>query len=98
MVEVSHEDDRDLIYGISPEKREKAILCLIKEVPHEELEEVLKLVKTEGEDWGILLHFDFGMYIRNLLRKNGFKWGADQLDDLWVELVEEAAQRVHAVK
>jgi len=98
MSDDSHEDDMDLFYGISPEEKERAIQCIIKEVPQEELGEVLKLVKTEGEDWWIMEHLDFGMGIRNLLRENGFEWDALQLDDLWDVLVEEAAQRIHAVR
>jgi hypothetical protein len=44
------------------------------------------------------LHMRLGIYVRNTLRKGGFNWGAYVLDNLWSQLIKEAARRVEASK
>jgi hypothetical protein len=48
----------------------------------------------DPQNWWVPYHFAFGLEIRNMLRDNGLKadaFGITNLDDIWVELVEEAA-------
>lgn len=51
--------------------------------------------KKFPKEWWIQYHFGWGMAIRNLLRRKGFGedyFKIDNLDDYYVELVEEALE------
>ncbi len=78
---------------ISKEEKEKAVRYLMDKIPKECLKKVL-VAQNKGSLWWVPLHVDFGMYVRNALREGGFNWGSMALDDVWSNLVEEAARRV----
>ena len=50
-------------------------------------------MKKKGSHWWILHHHGFGMDVRNLLREGGFDWGPIDLDDMWVEMIEEVVEK-----
>jgi len=82
------------MYGeISNEEREKTIQYLMNNVPKEDMNDVLVEVEKKGSSWWHDLHFGFGIYVRNTLRKGGFEKAGYDLDDLWGELIEDAARR-----
>ena len=62
-------------------------------------EEAKALFRTEIAanplGWSVYFHFSAGMEIRNVLRQAGYgekETGIDNLDNLWVPLVEEAVK------
>lgn len=48
------------------------------------------LIETEGNLWGFKNKGGIGIYIRNLLRNNGFDWGEVALKSYWPWVVEDA--------
>jgi hypothetical protein len=74
-------------------EREFAIRYLLETIPGEEWDAVCTALKTEGREWLIMQHHGFGMWVRNLLREGGFDWDATDLDDVWIEFVDEALRR-----
>lgn len=85
-----------MLFEITEEEKEEAILYLMKNIPKDCLKKVFVLVQDKGHTWWILVHSNFGTYVRNTLREGGFHWGAIALDHLWVMLIEEAARRVES--
>jgi hypothetical protein len=73
---------------------EEAIQFLMDNIPKDCLKKVWIAVQNKGRNWSWSVHMDFGMYVRNTLRKGGFDWGDLALDTLWNSLIEEAARRV----
>ncbi|MCD4822585.1 MAG: hypothetical protein K8R11_11090 [Methanococcoides sp.] len=74
---------------ISEEELEKAAIYLIKRIPKEDMQKIKILIKQDPE-WHITYHFDFGMYIRNLLREGGFR--DPFLDDKWFKFLSKAIE------
>ncbi len=79
---------------ISNEEKEEAIQFLMNNISKDCLKKVWVAVQNKGSCWSLLVHIDFGMYVRNTLRQGGFDWGALALDALWSMLIEEAARRM----
>ena len=77
---------------INPQN-EGAVQYLIDHIPTDELKDIRNLMRTEGPNWWIACHHGFGMNVRNILREGGYHWNAQQLDNLWVELVEAAVTK-----
>ena len=82
-----------MLFPIDPIEKEKAVQYLIENISSETLEEVAKEMKEKGSHWWVLHHHGFGMDVRNLLRVGGFDWGPIDLDDMWVELIEEVVKK-----
>ena len=82
-----------MLFPIDPIEKEKAVQYLIDKIPAETLEDIAKEMKENGSRWRILHHHGFGMDVRNLLREGGFDWGPLDLDNMWVELVEEVVKK-----
>jgi hypothetical protein len=61
------------------------------------MQKVFIMFQNKGQMWGLTLHINFGMYVRNVL-SDGFNWGYIELYHLWIELILEAAQRVESTK
>jgi hypothetical protein len=61
----------------------------------EEAPLVRAAIAARPDDWIAPHHFAWGMVIRNLLRREGFgeqELGVENLDNVYVELIEEAMQ------
>jgi len=83
-----------IIYNaLSEIKKKKAIKFLKKEISQELKIGLKLLIKKDPENWFTKYHFEWGMAIRNLLRRKGFGekyFGINNLDDIYVELIEDA--------
>jgi hypothetical protein len=82
-----------VLFPVDPSERRKAIQYLIKNISAETWVDVQNEMKEKGSNWGVFHHHGFGMGVRNLLREGGFNWGPIDLDDIWVELIEEAIKK-----
>jgi hypothetical protein len=71
------------------EDRPKIIECLRANVS-EECKEVFRKNVIKDPLWAAMHHLDYGMYIRNLLRENGYDYNSWVMDRLWIEWTEEA--------
>jgi hypothetical protein len=61
----------------------------------EDADDIRHTIDKEGRDWWLHYHFGYGMFVRNLLRDNGFgerEFVIDTLDDYWAGLVEAAVK------
>jgi len=85
-----------IIYNaLLEEKKNPAIDCLKKFITKKDKIEIRKAIKKDSEGWFAFHHFEYGMHIRNLLRKKGFGeeyFGINNLDNIYVELVEDAVK------
>jgi len=85
-----------IIYdALSEEKKNKAINCLKKEITKELKIGLRILIKKDPDEWFAMYHRGWGTAIRNLLRHKGFGekyFGINNLDDIYVELVEDAVK------
>jgi hypothetical protein len=78
---------------ISDEEWNKGIECLIKNIPKNEFSELQDKLKNQKDFSLDSLHHTFGTYIRNLIRKNNFSWGAISLDSNWESLLEDTMEK-----
>ena len=56
-------------------------------------QKIEEIRKCDPDAWITLVHFFWGMAVRNLLRRNGFGeeyFGVPNLDDICTSLIEEA--------
>ena len=77
------------------EKRKAAVLYLCEVIPEDMRCQIAELVKRTPRTWWGLHQRILGTHVRKELRKNGFGeefMGVENLDDVWVELVEEAVK------
>lgn len=62
--------------------------------PAEPMAQVIaKMINENPNDWCTGIHFGWGMYMRNLLRTNGYgekELGLQNLDDYYAAIIEEA--------
>jgi hypothetical protein len=77
-------------YSVPPSEKTKAVQYLIDRIPDETMREIKNLMDQNGKNWWVEHHHGFVMGVRNLLREGGFEWGPQDLDNLWVGLVERA--------
>ena len=71
------------------DERLKIIECLRANVSEEDKEIFRQNIKVTPL-WAIDSHLEYGMHIRNLLRKNGFNYDAFVMDDNWITWTFEA--------
>ncbi len=75
---------------ISADEWNRAIKCLLQEIPSNVFKDIWqKCFKDKTVDLSSA-HHTFGMDVRNLLRKNDFRWGAISLDQNWKAALEDA--------
>lgn len=77
--------------SISDHKKKLAVEFLQKYLQTKE--DIKSVILKNPEGWFAPYHFGWGMAIRNALRTEGFGesyFGIGNLDDIYVELVEEA--------
>lgn len=90
--EITDYETPEVYDTISDELKNPAIEMLAKELAHS-CEEIKESIKNDPKNWITPYHFGWGMSIRNLLRDKGFGedyFKVDNLDNIYVQLVEEA--------
>jgi len=58
------------------------------------IKKVRGIIDSEGRLWGIRNKGGVGVYVRNLLRNNGFNWGEVALENYWSWVVEDVLEKV----
>lgn len=79
---------------LKPEIKAPALALLARELK-EDSEAIAVVYKANPAYWWTSYHFYWGMGIRNLLRLHGFGenyFKVDNLDDIYIALVEEALE------
>jgi hypothetical protein len=83
-----------IIYNaLSQEKKNKVIKFLRKIIPDDDKLKIRQLIHEAPEGWFAFYHHGWGTAIRNALRHKRFGekyFGINNLDDIYVELVEDA--------
>ena len=67
-----------------------AVAFLVTNMEQSFIKKAEILIKSDGNLWGINNKGGIGIYIRNLLRNNGFDWGETALETYWPWVVEDA--------
>ncbi len=84
--------------SINEEKRIAAVKFLMAHPSiASNYEHIKKAIELDKKSWFADYHFHWGMAIRNILRDNGFgekEIGAKNLDDVYVDLVEDAIESI----
>ena len=57
------------------------------------IQKVRGIIETEGRLWSRKNKGEIGVYIRNLLRNNGFDWGEQAMNIYWSWLIEDVLQQ-----
>ena len=91
---VCHTDDecKTMYAALSPALKASVLEMLKKQLAHD-AKNIENAYKASPSDWYVPYHFYWGMSVRNTLRGRGFGedyFGVHNLDDIYVELVEEA--------
>jgi len=79
---------------ISKKSWEQAVGFLMDNLEKPLIKKIEELMETEGDLWGVKQKGGVGIYIRNLLRNNGFNWGEQALVAYWPWLVEDAISKI----
>ena len=77
------------------EQHDKAVRFLRIYFSKQAKAETRNAMEEDPEKWWAILHFNWGMEVRNALRANGCSeqdLGIGNLDDYYIPLVEEAVQ------
>ncbi len=82
-----------MLVGVSETEKEDAIRYLMDNVPEECLNRVWNIIQNKEGRLPLLLNSNFGIYIRNTLRRGSFIWSPLILDALWYSLIKEASER-----
>jgi hypothetical protein len=83
---------------ISLKSWNEAISFLIKNLETPTIKQIEQLMESEGNLWGVSNKGGIGIYIRNLLRNNGFDWGDVALETYWSWAAEEAVRKINEEK
>ncbi|NHJ39115.1 MAG: hypothetical protein FK731_03710 [Asgard group archaeon] len=83
---------------ISKKSWDEAVSFLVKNLEQPSVKQISELIKTDGNLWGVKNKGGIGIYIRNLLRNNGFDWGEASLEVYWSWVAEEAVTKISAKK
>ncbi len=86
---------RKIYNSLSKHKRDVGIEFLRNFLLDKVKEQIRKAIDKNKLNWFAPYHFHWGMGIRNALRNAGYGekyFGIDNLDDIYVELVEEAVK------
>jgi len=85
----------DLKIARASDRWQPAVDFLRGFLPPEVRSQIHDLVQMQSEAWPARYHMDWGMHVRNSLRNTAFgekDFGVLNLDNIYVELVEEAVQ------
>lgn len=69
----------------------KIVSFLVRAIPDTE-KEVIREEIEKNSLWITLQHLRYGMYIRNLLRKQGFNYDIYVMDEMWSFWLQKALQ------
>lgn len=83
---------------ISKKSWGEAVSFLVKNLELPSVKQISELMESEGSLWGIKNKGGIGIYIRNLLRNNGFDWGEISLEVYWSWVAEEAVTKITTEK
>ena len=72
----------------------KAVEFMINSLDTKFIDKVKNIIKSDGILWGNTNKGGVGVYIRNLLRNNGFDWGENALETYWPWVVEDALKKL----
>jgi hypothetical protein len=78
---------------MNQEKRAECINWIKTSFPMRMKREIKEAMNREPDRWWIGAHFGWGMWCRNQMRSHGYgeqEMGVDNLDDYYVDMVEEA--------
>lgn len=96
VIAIAHaEHIEDLRLAKSTDKWTPAVEYLRSYIPVMVRRKIRNLVAEKSRDWPHAYHTYWGMGVRNALRENGFyedAWPVHNLDNIYVELVEEACR------
>ncbi|MCK5297852.1 MAG: hypothetical protein KAJ76_03020 [Candidatus Heimdallarchaeota archaeon] len=79
---------------ITKKSWEEAVVFLSKNLEKPLVKKAEEIITEEGKLWGIKNKGGIGIYIRNLLRNNGFNWGESALETYWSWVVEDALKKI----
>ena len=79
---------------ISKKSWKEAVDFLTKNLESSFIQKVKGLIETDGVLWGYKNKGGVGIYVRNLLRSNGFDWGEEAMSTYWPWLVEDTLQKM----
>ncbi|HUU77613.1 MAG TPA: HEAT repeat domain-containing protein [candidate division Zixibacteria bacterium] len=71
----------------------EAVEFLNKNLELSFINKVKEIIASEGRLWGFKNKGGVGVYIRNLLRNNGFNWGEHALETYWSWVVEDVLNK-----
>jgi len=86
---------------LSGEDRAAGVDILLDYLTNSMFDSLLASMKRDPDTWHVQRHFDFGAYVRNLLRAHNFtdrRSRTGNLDDVWVELVVAASHTYESVR
>lgn len=88
----------EVIYdAIDQSKKDPAVKFLQDCIPPEVKSKIRAVIANDPVHWFADYHLSWGMGVRNALRKVGYgeaHFGVKNLDDIYVELVEEALMSI----
>ena len=58
------------------------------------IQKVRGIIETEGRLWATKNKGGIGVYVRNLLRNNGFDWGEQAMKIYWSWVIEDVLQKL----
>jgi len=93
----THEEALEIYRAIPEAKRHQAIGFLFGKLTDQD--RIREAIKADPKEWWACYHFFWGMSVRNLLRQHGMGedfFGVANLDDIYIELVEDAMQMADA--
>ncbi|HUT80021.1 MAG TPA: HEAT repeat domain-containing protein [Candidatus Bathyarchaeia archaeon] len=78
---------------ITKKSWDEAVFFLASNLEPVFIKKVKQIIQTEGSLWGHENKGGIGVYVRNLLRNNGFNWGETALEAYWPWVVEEVLKK-----
>ena len=65
-------------------KHEEEIISFLSDTLSEQCKHAINIEMKKNPLWLILNHLNLGMYIRNLLRENGYNYHDNVMDKMWI--------------
>ena len=65
-------------------KHEEEIISFLSDTLSEQRKHDINIEIKKNPLWLILNHLNLGMYIRNLLRENGYNYHDNVMDEMWI--------------
>ncbi len=73
---------------------EDAVAFLVSNLEPTFINKAKQIIQTEGSLWGHQNKGGIGVYVRNLLRNNGFNWGEAALEAYWPWVIEDVLRKI----